>query len=209
MAQQEAWRLEERRKEERYTLILRAGLLEQNGKTAFCIVKNISVRGVQLKVYARPVLDTEASLRVADEHPVTGRIAWIKNDTVGIILHQELDAPTLLRVRQKLRPNRRRAFPRMSVDASALLRTGGRVHRANVRDISSMGARVRADVTLNAGDRLIVELADLPSMKAYVRWVDSDEAGLTFETPIPMQIIACWIEGRAAPPTDMSNRLAV
>jgi hypothetical protein len=39
----DAWRLEERRKEARYTLILRAGLLEQEGRSFFCLVRNISV----------------------------------------------------------------------------------------------------------------------------------------------------------------------
>lgn len=192
----DAWRLEERRKEARYTLILRAGVLEQNGKTSFCLVKNISTTGVQVKVYAQPELDVDASLRVADEQPVTGRIAWIKGDVAGISLHDELDAATLLRVQQKLRPNKRRAFPRLSIEASALLRSRGRVIRAEVQDISSLGARVRASGDLAVDDRTIVELADLPSIQAYVRWVDGEEAGLSFETPIPMQIIATWVEGR-------------
>lgn len=185
---------EERRKEARYSLILRAGVLEQQGKTSFCLVKNISTAGVQLKVYSKPVLDLEVSLRVADEQPVTGKIAWIRDDAVGMRLNEALDAATLLRVQQKLRPNRRRAFPRMSVEASALLRTGGRVHRATIHDISSLGARLRAEAGLQAGDRAIVELAGLPSIQAYVRWADGDEAGLAFETPIPMQIIAHWLE---------------
>lgn len=193
----EAWRLEERRKEARYTLILRAGVLEQKGKTSFCLVKNISTTGVQLKVYARPELDADASLRVADEQPVTGRVAWINGDVAGISLHEELDAATLLRVQQKLRPNKRRAFPRISIEASALLRFHGRVIRADVHDISSLGARLRSSSSLAVGDRTIVELADLPSIQAYVRWVDGEEAGISFDTPIPMQIIATWVEGRS------------
>lgn len=194
--EREAWRLEERRREARYTLILRAGVLEQEGKTSFCLVKNVSAAGVQLKVYTQPLLNAAVSLRVADEQPVTGRLAWIKNDTAGISLAEDMDAVTLLRVQQKLRPSRRRAFPRMCVEASAILRTSGRVHRATVHDISSLGVRLRAKAKLQAGDRTIVEFADLPSINAFVRWTDGDEAGLYFETPIPMQIIAQWIEGR-------------
>lgn len=196
--EQDDWRLEERRKEMRYTLILRAGIVEQNGKTSFCLVKNISATGVQVKFYAQPILDAQASLRVADEQPVTGHVAWIKGDIAGIRLDEELDAATLLRVQQKLNPNKRRAFPRMSIEASAVLRTGGRVFRAHVHDISSLGARVRAPSGLGAGVRTIVELADLPAIHGYVRWTDGDEAGLAFETPIPIQIIARWIEARAA-----------
>jgi hypothetical protein len=193
----DAWRLEERRKEARYTLILRAGILEQDGRSFFCLVKNISVSGLELKFYTRPILGADALLRVADEPPVRGKIVWIEGDKGGISFHQELDAATLLRVRQKLRPNRRRAIPRMSVEASASLRTGGRTSRVAVCDISSLGARVRTDSPLTEGDRAVVEFTDLPPINAYVRWSDGEESGLIFETAIPMQIIAHWIEGRA------------
>lgn len=189
--------LEERRKEARYTLILRAGVLEQEGKTSFCLVKNISTTGVQLKVYTQVLLNKDASLRVADEQPVTGSLAWANGNRVGISLHEELDSATLLRVQQKLSTNKRRAFPRMSVEAAALLRTGSEVRRATVQSISSLGARMRGDAKLRTGDRIIVELADLPSINAYVRWADNNEFGLAFETPIPMQIIAHWTVGRA------------
>jgi len=33
-------------------------------------------------------------------------------------------------------------------------------------------------------------------LKAYVRWTDRDEAGLLFEAPLPMQVIAEWVDGR-------------
>jgi hypothetical protein len=191
------WRLVERRKEARYTLILRAGVLEQEGRTSFCLVKNISITGVQLKTYSKPALDVAASVRVADEQPIAGHVAWINGDNAGISLDDELDAATLLRVQQKLRPNKRRALPRVNVKGAAILRTGGRIMRATVRDISSLGARVRLETQLAAGNRTIVEFSDLPSISAYVRWSDGDEVGLAFETPIPMQIIAHWIEGRA------------
>lgn len=190
-------RIEDRRKAARYRLILRAGVLEQEGKTCFCLVKNISTSGVQIKFYTRPVLAAAAMLRVADEQPVSGRIAWIKHDTAGISFDEDLDADALLRVQQKLRPNRRRAFPRVTIEATALLRIHGRPHAASVSDISSIGARIRTQATISAGDRALVELVDLPSIAAYVRWADSGEAGLAFETPIPMQIIAHWIDGSA------------
>ena len=195
--EQDPWRLVERRKEARYTLILRAGVLDQAGKTSFCLVKNISTTGVQLKTYSKPLLEVTASVRVADEPPIAGHIAWINGDNAGMSLDDELDAATLLRVQQKLRPNKRRALPRVNVDGAAILRTGGHIIRATVRDISSLGARVRLEAQLSPGTRTIVEFSELPSIRAYVRWSDGDEVGLAFETPIPMQIIAHWLEGRS------------
>jgi hypothetical protein len=192
----EQWRLAERRKDARYTLILRVGVLEQNGRSSLCLIKNISSSGVQLKCYARPVVGCEASIRVADEVPLRGRLIWIEDDIAGMSFDEELDTAALLRVQQKLRPNRRRTTPRVNVDASACLRTGGRIYRAAVCDISSMGARIKTTSGLKPGDRAIVTLSDLPSLESYVRWSDGNEAGLVFETPIPMQIIAQWIDGR-------------
>jgi hypothetical protein len=194
----ERWRLAERRKEARYTLILRVAVLEQEGRSALCLVKNVSSAGAQIKFYARPVVDADCSIRVADEPPVKGRIMWLKGEIAGMVFDEELDTATLLRVQQKLRPNRRRTTPRVSVDASAVLRTGGRTCRADVCDISSLGARVRTRSALKEGDRAVVAFADMPPLNAYVRWSDGTESGLIFETPIPMPIIAHWIDGRLA-----------
>jgi hypothetical protein len=193
---QDVSRAAERRKDARHTLILRAGVLDQAGRSFFCLVKNISVSGLELKFYTRPTLGAAASVRVGDEPPVAGTVAWITDDRAGVSFDHELDLPTLLRVRQKLKPNRRRAVPRISVSASASVRTGGRTCRAMVCDISSVGARIRTESALTVGDRAVVEFSNLPSITAYVRWNDGDESGLVFETPIPMQIIAQWIEGR-------------
>lgn len=192
----ESWRLEERRREARYTLILRVGVLEQDGRSSLCLVRNISPAGVQVKIYAQPVPNARVSIRVADEPAVHGRLVWIKDETAGINFDEELDPAALLRVQQKLRPHRRRAIPRVAVEASATLRTGGRTRRAAVCDISSVGARVRTHSPLTPGDRAMVTLDNMPTISAYVRWSDGGESGLSFETPIPMQIIASWVDGR-------------
>ena len=191
-------RLNERRGQARYTLILRVGVLEQYGKSSLCLVKNISSSGVQLKCYSRrPVVGGHASIRVADETPILGRIVWLEDDITGMGFDQELDAEALLRVRQKLGPARRRSTPRINVEASACLRTGGRILHASVLDISSMGVRIRTSSPLVRGDRAIITLSDLPAVDGYVRWSSDGEAGLVFETPIPMQVIAHWLEGRS------------
>lgn len=87
-------------------------------------------------------------------------------------------------------------MPRVAVEASATMHSGGRVCRAEVCDISSLGARVRTRAPLSAGDRAMITLADMPPIRAYVRWSDGEESGLVFETAIPMQILASWIDGR-------------
>jgi PilZ domain len=194
--ERDSWRLLERRREARYTLILRAGILEQAGKSSLCLVKNVSVSGLQVKFYTPPIPGVEVSVRVADEPPVHGRIIWVKGDIAGIAFREELDTPTLLRVQQKLSSKRRRATPRVSVESVATLQSGGQTYRATVCDISSHGARVRTRAELSAGDRFMISLQDMPTIRGYVRWSDGEESGLAFEPPIPMQIMASWVDDR-------------
>jgi hypothetical protein len=192
----EGRRREERRKDKRFTLILRVGVLEQMDKSSLCLVKNISSTGVQIKFYTHPVVGNEATIRVADEPPVKGHVVWVKGDVAGLSFDEELDSARVLRVRDKLGPNRRRSVPRVSVNAAATLRAGGRARPATIRDISSLGARLHTGSSLNEGDRAVIAFAELAPITAFVRWCDGEEVGLSFETPIPMQVIAHWIEGQ-------------
>jgi hypothetical protein len=41
-----------------------------------------------------------------------------------------------------------------------------------------------------------LDASDPDRFPAFVRRSDGEESGLSFETPIPMQIIAHWIEGQ-------------
>jgi hypothetical protein len=193
---EEVWRLEERRNGQRFTLILRVGVLEQSAKSSLCLVKNISSTGAQIKFYTRPIIGQPASIRVADEPSVEGHVVWVKGETAGLSFDAEMDSARLLRVREKLGPNRRRRVPRVSVNSPATLRTGGQIRRATIYDISSQGARVRTSTTLLTGDRAVVAFFGLPEISAFVRWSNGGEAGLAFEHSIPMQMIADWIEGQ-------------
>lgn len=186
----------ERRSHERQTMILRVGLLEQAGSPTFCLVRNISSTGMQVKLYSSAVRPGGVAVRVADENPIAGQIVWIENHNAGISFDQNVNPATLLRLQQKLDPVRRRSTPRIKAASCAALHVGGRIVQAVLQDISSMGARVITSHALEVGVPMMVRLPDLPELKAYVRWTERFESGLIFETPIPMQVIAQWVQGR-------------
>ena len=186
----------DRRSQDRHKMILRVGLLEQAGKPSFCLVRNISSTGIQIKLYSSAIRTGEVVVRVADENPLTGEIVWVRNGNAGISFEGSVDPVTLLRLQQKLGSVRRRSMPRVKATSYAVLRVGGRMVAAVLRDISSMGARITTSRSLEVGALAIIRLPDLPELKARVRWTECSETGLVFETPLPMQILAEWIEGR-------------
>ena len=186
----------ERRSQERHTLILRAGLLEQKGRRVLCLAKNISASGIQVKLYTSVSVDDDVRICVADEEPLEGRIVWISDGIAGIRFNKRIDPQTLLRFQQKLRPTRRRSMPRVKVGGYSCVRIGGRNIRSTLRDISSMGARISTSKPLEPGGVALVSLPGLAEIRAFVRWVDGCDCGLVFERPIPMQAIAQWVDSR-------------
>ena len=67
---------------------------------------------------------------------------------------------------------------------------------AVLRDISSIGAKVCTSQALQQDIAVVLDLPDLPPLKASVRWTHGTESGVAFETPLPMPMIAHWIDGR-------------
>lgn len=187
---------DERRSNQRHRMILRIGVLSQDGKTSFCLVRNVSAGGVQVKLYTASFGIGDVTFRVADEDPFSARIAWISNGIAGIRFDENIEPAALLRLQQKLSPVRRRSSPRIRASASAAIRIGGRTLRASLCDISSMGARVRVSRPLPVGGTALIRFPDMPELRAFVRWTEESDSGLAFETPIPMSVIASWIDSR-------------
>jgi PilZ domain len=186
----------DRRAQERQTMILRVGLLEQHGKASFCLIRNVSPGGIKVRLYSSGAHRGDVLVRVADEEPIAGHIVWIKNTDAGISFENGIDPATLLRLQQKLTSSRRRSMPRIKAASCAALRVGGRTVQAVLQDISSMGARVATSRSLQVGARAFIKFPDLPELTAYVRWAENLDSGLVFETPIPIRVISQWIDGR-------------
>jgi hypothetical protein len=183
----------DRRAHERPTMVFRVGLLEIGDKSTFCLLRNISPNGVQVKLYTAVSDGCEVSLSVGDEKAVHGRIAWVRNRLAGITFKRPLDATTLLRVKQMEAPKRRRTCPRAPASGLALLRTGGREYSAKLVDISTSGAKILTARPIDSGSTAELALLGLPTLRSFVRWTQGQDVGLAFQTPMPIQVIAEWL----------------
>lgn len=180
----------ERRSNARHKLVLRVGLLEMESGSTFCLVKNISSTGVQVKPYGPLKTGVSAALRVGDERAIEGIVVWNRDGLAGIEFTQTLNPQALLRIGQKILSDKRRTSPRVATDLGATLRTGGRRHSVTVCDLSMVGARIRASEPILFGENTLIELAGIPSLKAFVRWSEDTEHGVSFQIALPIQILA-------------------
>ena len=187
----------ERRATVREKMVLRVGLIQAGGRTSFCLVKNISASGVQVKLYGNLAAGCDLSLTVGDESPLPGRLKWVRAPLAGIEFNEVLAPSSLLRVTQKLSPSRRRSSPRANTAAPVILTSNGRTVAAELCDISTTGARIRTRRPIVPDSSVLLGVSGLPPVRAFVRWSDDEEIGLSFAAPIPIEIIAGWLGERA------------
>ena len=183
----------ERRSNERQKMVLRVGLLQAAGRTSFCIVKNISRAGVQVRLYGNFQPGSEVALTVGDESPIHGRLKWVRAPLGGIEFNEALGPQSLLRVTQKLSPSRRRSSPRATLAAHVVLTANGRASWGELCDISTSGARVKTRSAVRRDSSVLLGIRGMSPIRAFVRWCDDGELGLSFAAPIPMEIIAAWM----------------
>lgn len=187
----------ERRTASRHKLVLRIGIVEISGRASFCILRNISPRGVQVKLYGKPLVGSRVRLRVGEDTQIQGKVVWINDQLAGIEFDHELPPATLLRVEHKQEVRRRRGTPRVLTRADAKLRTCGRAYRVILSDISTAGAKFQTDKRLPSSGPATLELPDLPPVSAFIRWSDDEELGVSFGVPMPIEVIAQWLDQRS------------
>lgn len=186
----------DRRSGKRHTLVLRVAVVDDGKRSSFCLLKNISPDGVQVKSYAPLQIGAMVSLFVSEEKPATGQVVWYRDRLAGIKFEQPLSPDALLRVEQKVCEGRRRALPRLHTEAAGKLSFLGRTYRGTLRDISASGAKLEIRAALPASGAALLELPDLPPIDVFIRWSDEQEVGLSFASPMPIQVIADWLKDR-------------
>jgi hypothetical protein len=184
------------RSSRREALVLRVGIITDAARTSFCLVKNISPTGVQVKLYGRAAVGSDVMIRVGDEKAIAGRVVWTDDRLAGIEFLERLEPESLLRATQKLPTFRRRSSPRVNTTAQVLIRMGGKQCAAALCDVSVLGARVQLNKLLEVGPAVMISLPDLPSVRAFVRWQDGRELGLSFEPPFPIEILTRCLDGQ-------------
>ena len=163
--------------------------------TQFCRVVNVSVRGLEVRLFSPAVRGTRVRLQLPDTMRVAGTVVWAHDNSAGIHLDTPLDVGTS-KFGAAFDPKRRRRLPRASVAACARLRIGALHYPANLQDISPAGALVHVQKPVSASGPVLLTLPDFPPIPSQVRWVDGTRLGLLFNTYLEMQTLAAWINER-------------
>lgn len=190
----------DRRALPRHALVRRSGILHIGSEQEPCVIVNLSAGGLMARTYREQLAGEAVRIELAPGETIAGEVLWAQDWTIGIAFDGLIDVEAVL-----ARPwvgehsiDRRRS-PRVAVDCPASLRVNARFHYGRVVELSSGGARFRGLARLKKTGPALLNLPDLPPMRAQVAWFGENECGLVFEEPIPDEALRRWLAARGGP----------
>lgn len=184
----------ERRTEERQTTLLRVGKLVTAEDERLCMIRNISSAGAMLKLYQPIAVGAAVQVEVTPDRPVAATVIWVQDEFAGVAFDTPIDVVAALRGEGQAGPYRRVArTPRLQVRRPALMHTDEIEREVMLCDLSLNGAKIETDLEL-AGDLEVALFVDgLPPLSGRIRWCRDARAGMEFDIPVQMDVLAGWM----------------
>lgn len=184
----------ERRGEERQTTLLRVGKLVTEGDERLCMIRNISSAGAMLKLYQPITVGAAVAVEITPDCPVTATVIWAQDELAGIAFDTPIDVLEALRGERQTGPSRRVArTPRLQVRRPALMHTDDIERDVILCDLSLQGAKIETDADLAYNTEVALFIEGLPPLSGRIRWCHDDRAGLEFDIPVQMDVLALWM----------------
>ena len=193
---QEEQELRNRRSEERAATMFRPILIEIDSFIGFCLVRNLSAKGLKGRVYAEFGSGQRVIVRFSCDHAIEGAVIWASEGQIGVQFDAPIDvAGVLADLARPAKRGRVNRAPRLPIDCLGELVIGDRTLQIDVQDISQRGIKARTSY-VRGGDEVTVRLPGLEPRKALVRWTTQGSAGLAFLRPFAFEELAAWVISR-------------
>lgn len=184
----------ERRTEERQTTLLRVGKLVTAGDERLCMIRNISSAGAMLKLYQPIAVGAAVTVEITPDCPVGATVIWAQDELAGIGFDTPIDVVEALRGDRRDGPSRRVArTPRLQVRRPALMHTDEIERDVTLCDLSLQGAKIETDAALDYDTEVALFIDGLPPLCGRIRWCHDARAGMEFDIPVPMDVLALWM----------------
>lgn len=185
----------ERRAAAREIAVLRVAKLVTDRGEQICRVRNISPGGVMVEALGTFWSGEAAAIELKSGGKAAGRIAWVDEGRIGIAFAAPIDPDDILAID----PDHPSRALRIAVSAEATLCLAGAFKRVAVEDIALGGVRIRYDDARAVGSKVFISLDELPSLAGTVRWQSAGFAGIAFEQPLALDVLAYWLASQSPP----------
>jgi hypothetical protein len=179
------------------TVLLVGRVIRPRGD-GLCRIRNISSGGLMAEVCAPFVVEERIEIELRNDRILEGAVRWIKPGQIGVRFDQPVtDLAQILseqRSGQRKRGGPARRSPRLPTDCSADIQLDGHHFHGAATDVSQHGAKLVTNAPMRLDRQLRLTVAGLPPLRATVRWLTEDGAGVTFLDPIGFAVLGEWLE---------------
>lgn len=182
----------------RRTILLDARLSGPHGD-GLCRIHALSGYGLTAQTVTLLGRHDWVRIGLHDGLTVAGQVQWAADDHIGVTFAAPIDdrSPLLARAVsydggvQRMPP----PAPRFATRSPVALWQGDTTHAATMLDVSERGARLAITTHLRAGRPLHVSIPGLHLLlSATLRWTSASAAGIAFDTPLPFDTLAPWLD---------------
>lgn len=197
---------------ERFTLMLRvAKLVSSHGEYA-CVIRDVSVTGVRLRLFHALPAERHLVLTLANGESYFVENVWESapenareaGREAGFQFSAPIDVTAFMTESSQF-PKRQ---VRLALDLPAALAIRDVASPAVIRDLSQQGARIESERMLFVGQHLRLKTERLPQIFASVRWSHGSTYGLVFQNGFRLDELARTIWAIREPAERAAARLA-
>lgn len=192
----------ERREGARHIAVMRVAKLRTPRGEELCLVRNISAGGLMAHIWSGLQTGDQLAAEFKSGHVAAGKVVWRRENRIGVQFDREVDVTAVLGGDEDPEPGFQPRAPRITLAAKGRLRCGARYYAIEIENISQGGMRIRcADADLDEridNYTVVLSIQGLNPIEGTARWHGAGEAGIAFNTPLPLDTIARWIADNQA-----------
>ncbi len=165
------------RREQRFTLLIRAAKLVAPSGEFLCILRDASTGGVRIQVFHSLPPEKTMVLELPNGSCYDVEVVWQRDGQAGLAFASQVEILQLVNDRV---PHPKRQI-RLSVQLPALVTAAELSAAVVIRNLSQQGARIESPVRLALDQKLQLKSDLLEAVEARVRWRKEAEYGLVFD----------------------------
>lgn len=164
----------EKRQGMRLTLLIRTAKLINRHGEFLCVIRDVSDKGVKLRLFHPIPLQNGALLELANGDRYAIGVIWQTGLEAGFRFEEPIDLRAFI-AETGQHPKRQL---RLALTCLGGILANDVVHEATIRNISRQGMQIETSASLALDQRIIVQAPGLPDIDAIVRWRSRPDFGL-------------------------------
>ena len=181
------------RGEQRYTSLLRVGVLQTRGGQELCLIRNISARGLKAQVFTDLAVGDRVRIELKTAEEVSGSVVWVRGNDMGLVFDAPIDIEHMLASHMLATKGLQPRMPRIEVRCPVRLRLGARFFRCMSLDVSQGGLKIESEDAFPLRD-VVVTMAGFRPIPGQVRWSSAPFSGISFNQPLPFREMVGWLK---------------